>query len=104
MHRWAGTVRPRVITLENVKQIRDWCPLIAKRDKATGRVCKLDGTVAATWHLDLHAATITIAPLTTLRRGDRDGIEAEARRLLTAVTPDRKPTVRYCRRRCLPAA
>ena len=28
-------------TLENVKQIRTWGPLIAKRDKATGRVIKL---------------------------------------------------------------
>jgi len=45
--RWAGTVRPRIITLENVKQILKWGPLIAKRDKATGRVIKLDGTVAA---------------------------------------------------------
>ncbi|EKT4075732.1 DNA cytosine methyltransferase [Stenotrophomonas maltophilia] len=45
--RWAGTVRPRIITLENVKQILKWGPLIAKRDKTTGRVIKLDGTVAA---------------------------------------------------------
>lgn len=45
--KWAGQARPDVITLENVRQIRDWCPLIAKRDKATGRVVKLDGTVAA---------------------------------------------------------
>jgi len=45
--RWAGQVRPEVLTLENVKQVRDWCPLIAKRDKATGRVVRLDGTVAA---------------------------------------------------------
>lgn len=45
--RWAGQVRPRVITLENVKQIRDWGPLIAKRDEATGRVVKIDGCVAA---------------------------------------------------------
>ncbi len=45
--RWAGTVRPRIITLENVKQILKWGPLIAKRDKATGRVIKLDGKVAA---------------------------------------------------------
>lgn len=44
--RWAGQVRPRVITLENVKQILKWGPLVAKRDKATGRVLKLDGTVA----------------------------------------------------------
>ncbi|HGM6720240.1 TPA: DNA cytosine methyltransferase [Stenotrophomonas maltophilia] len=45
--RWAGTVRPRIITLENVKQILKWGPLIAKRDKATGRVIKLDGAVAS---------------------------------------------------------
>ena len=45
--RWAGQVAPRVITLENVKQILHWGPLIAKRDKATGRVLKLDGGVAA---------------------------------------------------------
>ncbi len=44
--RWAGQVMPRVITLENVKQILQWGPLVAKRDKATGRVLKLDGTVA----------------------------------------------------------
>lgn len=45
--KWAGTKRPRVITLENVIQILKWCPLIAKRDKDTGRVVKIDGTVAA---------------------------------------------------------
>ncbi|MCW5722043.1 MAG: DNA cytosine methyltransferase [Devosia sp.] len=45
--RWAGQVRPEVITLENVQEIQTWGPLIAKRDKATGRVLKLDGTVAA---------------------------------------------------------
>lgn len=45
--RWAGTVRPRVITLENVKQIQQWGPLVAKRDAKTGRVVRLDGTVAA---------------------------------------------------------
>lgn len=39
--RWAGQVKPRVITLENVKQILKWGPLIAKRDPATGRVIKL---------------------------------------------------------------
>ncbi|WP_075322432.1 DNA cytosine methyltransferase [Acidithiobacillus albertensis] len=44
--RWAGQVKPRVITLENVKQILQWGPLVAKRDKATGRVLKLDGTIA----------------------------------------------------------
>lgn len=45
--KWAGMKKPRVISLENVKQILQWGPLIAKRDKSTGRVMKLDGTVAA---------------------------------------------------------
>lgn len=45
--RWAGTVRPETITLENVQEITTWGPLIAKRDPATGRVLRLDGTVAA---------------------------------------------------------
>ena len=44
--RWAAQVRPDIITLENVKQITRWGRLIAKRDKITGRVIKLDGTVA----------------------------------------------------------
>ncbi|MFP3926007.1 DNA cytosine methyltransferase [Pseudomonas sp. W5-36] len=39
--KWAGKKRPRVISLENVKQILQWGPLIAKRDKATGRIIKL---------------------------------------------------------------
>src|SRR5690606_16720847 len=45
--KWAGTVRPRIISLENVKEILTWGPLVAKRDRATGRVLRLDGTVAA---------------------------------------------------------
>lgn len=45
--KWAGKKKPKVISLENVKQILQWGPLIAKRDKATGRVMKLDGSVAA---------------------------------------------------------
>lgn len=50
--RWVGVLRlhglgPRVVYLENVREIRGWGPLVAKRDKATGRVLKLDGTVAA---------------------------------------------------------
>ncbi|MFU6863565.1 MULTISPECIES: DNA cytosine methyltransferase [Pseudomonas aeruginosa group] len=49
--KWAGKLHKRgrgpwVISLENVKQILQWGPLIAKRDKATGRVVRLDGTVA----------------------------------------------------------
>lgn len=47
VHKWAGLVRPRVISLENVEQILQWGPLVAKRCKATGRVMKIDGTVAA---------------------------------------------------------
>ncbi|MCY1195546.1 DNA (cytosine-5-)-methyltransferase [compost metagenome] len=45
--RWAGTVKPDIISLENVVQILKWGRLIAKRDPATGRVVKVDGTVAA---------------------------------------------------------
>lgn len=35
------------MTLENVREIQTWGPLIAKRDPATGRVLRLDGSVAA---------------------------------------------------------
>lgn len=45
--KWGGKKKPRVISLENVKQILQWGRLIAKRDKATGRVVKLNGEVAA---------------------------------------------------------
>lgn len=45
--KFAGKVRPRVISLENVKQILNWGPLVAKRCKKTGHVMRLDGTVAA---------------------------------------------------------
>lgn len=56
--KWLGQLRaadlrngtntaPRIFSLENVWQILTWGPLIAKRCKATGRVLKLDGTVAA---------------------------------------------------------
>ena len=44
--KWAGKKQPRVISLENVKQILQWGPLVAKRCKATGRVVKLGGDVA----------------------------------------------------------
>ncbi|RMO70569.1 DNA cytosine methyltransferase [Pseudomonas syringae group genomosp. 3] len=39
--KWAGKKKPRVISLENVKQILQWGPLVAKRDPATGRAIKL---------------------------------------------------------------
>ncbi|MFC4526363.1 DNA cytosine methyltransferase [Dyella halodurans] len=50
--KWCGSLKkaglaPRIVSLENVKQIRSWGPLVAKRDKVTGRVMKLDGSVAA---------------------------------------------------------
>lgn len=45
--KWGGKKKPRVISLENVKQILQWGRLIAKRDKTTGRVVKLNGEVAA---------------------------------------------------------
>lgn len=50
--RWIGVLQKRGkgvgrMYLENVREIRSWGPLVAKRDKATGRVLKIDGTVAA---------------------------------------------------------
>ncbi|MGO8093202.1 DNA cytosine methyltransferase [Rhizobium leguminosarum] len=45
--RWAGQVRPEVITMENVQEIKTWGPLICKRDPKTGRALRLDGSVAA---------------------------------------------------------
>jgi DNA (cytosine-5)-methyltransferase 1 len=45
--RWLGQADVEVVTLENVREIQTWGPLIAKRDPATGRVLRLDGTVAA---------------------------------------------------------
>lgn len=46
VHKWVGKVKPRVVTLENVKQMMLWSPLVAKRCPKTGRVVRLDGTVA----------------------------------------------------------
>lgn len=37
---------PRIFSMENVWQILTWGPLVAKRCKETGRVLKMDGTVA----------------------------------------------------------
>ncbi|AAO56905.1 DNA cytosine methyltransferase [Pseudomonas syringae group genomosp. 3] len=45
--KWAGKKKPRVVSLENVKQILQWGPLVAKRCKSTGRVVKLGGGIAA---------------------------------------------------------
>ncbi|WP_224722921.1 DNA cytosine methyltransferase [Paenibacillus vietnamensis] len=38
--RWADTVRPRVIMLENVEEFKTWGPIIPKRDPETGRLFK----------------------------------------------------------------
>ena len=38
--RWAGQVSPEVISMENVKQMLKWGPLVAKRDPETGRCLK----------------------------------------------------------------
>ncbi|SNR73555.1 DNA (cytosine-5)-methyltransferase 1 [Methylobacillus rhizosphaerae] len=46
VNRWAGQVKPDVISLENVVQMLQWGPLVAKRCKMTRRVVKLDGSVA----------------------------------------------------------
>jgi DNA (cytosine-5)-methyltransferase 1 len=48
--RWAALPawrRPKVISLENVKEVLRWGALIAKRCPKTGRVVKVDGSVAA---------------------------------------------------------
>lgn len=50
--KWIGQLgkvelAPRIVSMENVRQMLSWGPLVAKRDKATGRVLKMDGTVAA---------------------------------------------------------
>ena len=45
VHRWAGKLRPDVITLENVEQMLQWSPLVAKRDPTTGRVITLDKVI-----------------------------------------------------------
>lgn len=45
--RWAGQVSPRIISLENVRQILNWGPLVAKRCPKTGGVIRTDGSIAA---------------------------------------------------------
>lgn len=45
--RWIAKTDAENVYVENVREIRNWTRLVAKRDKATGRVLKLDGTVAA---------------------------------------------------------
>lgn len=43
--KWAGTVHPRIISMENVPEFMSWGPLCARRDK-NGRIYKTDGTIA----------------------------------------------------------
>lgn len=45
--KWSGQSDMAVGMLENVSEFETWGPLVAVRDKATGRVVKTDGTVAA---------------------------------------------------------
>ncbi|KIP82106.1 DNA methyltransferase [Stenotrophomonas maltophilia] len=56
--KWIGMLRradllngtntaPRIFSMENVWQMLTWGPLVAKRCKNTGRVIKMDGTVAS---------------------------------------------------------
>ena len=47
VHKWVGKTKPRVVTLENEKQMLLWSPLVAKRCAKTGRVVRVDGSVAA---------------------------------------------------------
>jgi DNA (cytosine-5)-methyltransferase 1 len=50
--KWIGQLArvglaPRILSMENVWQMLTWGPLVAKRCRKTGRVVKMDGTVAA---------------------------------------------------------
>lgn len=47
MEKFAGQALPDVMVMENVEEIEFWGNLIARRCKITGRVLKIDGTVAA---------------------------------------------------------
>lgn len=43
--KWAGTVHPRIISMENVPEFMSWGSLCAKRNK-DGRIYRMDGTLA----------------------------------------------------------
>lgn len=45
IHKWAGRAKPRIITMENVEQMLNWAPLVAKRCPKTGRVVTLETIV-----------------------------------------------------------
>jgi len=44
--KWAVQIEPRIIVVENVPEFRQWCGLVAKRDKGTGRVFKVDESMS----------------------------------------------------------
>lgn len=46
MVKWCGKTNMRVAILENVEEFTSWGPLVAKRDPKTGRVLKIDGSIA----------------------------------------------------------
>lgn len=43
--KWAGTVHPRIISMENVPEFMSWDSLCARRNK-DGRIYRMDGTLA----------------------------------------------------------
>lgn len=43
--KWAGTVHPRIISMENVPEFMSWGSLCARRNK-DGRIYRMDGTLA----------------------------------------------------------
>lgn len=73
--RWTGTLRkrglgPAVVYLENVREIRGWGPLVAKRDKATGRV------LVATYSRDQRTGKRNPAPLIRVAK-DRERVPVQ---------------------------
>ena len=70
---WAGTVRPRVIMLENVEEWRGWGPLRGKRDPRSGRVLKLDGSVAGAGEVVRHVIEAAEAFIVATNHGDSGG-------------------------------
>lgn len=65
--KWAGTVHPRIISMENVKEFMTWGPLIAARDRKTGRVLKrieqIDKATGETIEITVIAAPGEVVPI-----------------------------------------
>ena len=54
--KWAGTVHPRIISMENVPEFMSWGSLCARRNK-DGRIYRMDGTLAVSYtHLNAERA------------------------------------------------